>query len=148
MRWLTIPITASGAIVHVEFGVISPRRKALIEAGLPVPQPVTVPMLVDTGASHTFIDSSVLIGRLGLTAKNRHKFHSASTSQDAPQECEGFDVSLTLGSASEQTLWRIEVLEVMASNERRDHGLLGRDILKLVQLEWRGTSEVLRIGYV
>lgn len=147
MRWLTLPITANGAIVPVEFGVVNARRLALVTAGVPVPSPVTVPMLVDTGASHTFLDAEVLTDRLGLSAKNRYKFHSASTARDEPDECGGYDVSLTLGNAVDQTLWRIDAQEVMGSNERRYHGLLGRDILRLMQLEWLGKSEVVRLGY-
>jgi hypothetical protein len=148
VRWLNIPITAAGAIVPVEFGISHPRRQALKAAGRAVPPTIVVPMLVDTGASHTFIDSDILVRQFELTPKNRYTFHSATTQKDKPQECDCFDVSLVIGSAADQTVWRIDPFEVMASDERSgSHGLLGRDILNRVQLEWRGPSELLRMGY-
>jgi hypothetical protein len=47
-------------------GVSDLRHKALQQAGKPIPTPVLIKALIDTGASHTVIDSTV-ISQLGLT---------------------------------------------------------------------------------
>lgn len=122
-------------------------RKAILQSGAKPPASVVVPMLVDTGASHTFVDVRVLSGRLGLSPRARYPFHSATTSHDKPEECDAYDVSISLGSLAGQNLWRLEAIEAMASEERRTHGLLGRDILNQLQLEWHGPQRQLVLLY-
>lgn len=140
-------IGPSGPIVLVSLGVTEPMRSALKRAGKAPPAPVVVPMLLDTGASHTFVDQAILSGRLGLSVRNRYSFHSATTTPGQPDQCEAFDASLTLGSLTGNTLWRVGAIEIMGSRERRSHGLLGRDVLDRLHMEWRGPARVVRLGF-
>ena len=148
MRRLSVPIGPQGTIVSVEIGVSAPLHKALLRARQSPPAVVLVPMLVDTGASHTFIDAALLAGSLNLSPRNRYRFHSATTSTHSPQECAAYDVSLALGSAAAQNLWRIDAIEVMGSEEPRSHGLLGRDVLERLQFEWHGPRREMVLLYV
>ncbi len=100
-------------------------------------------MLVDTGASHTMVDSSLLAEQLLLKPTGSYKFHSASTQAHDPDVCDAYPVSLALGGADGQYPWRFETIEVMGSRERRPYGLLGCDILTLAHLEWRGPQREL-----
>jgi hypothetical protein len=85
---------------------------------------------------------------LNLSPRNRYRFHSATTSTHSPQACAAYDVSLALGSAAAQNLWRIDAIEVMGSEEPRSHGLLGRDVLERLQFEWHGPRREMVLLYV
>lgn len=106
-----------------------------------------VTMLVDTGASHTFI-ASADIASLGLSPRDTYKYHTAST-DDEPGECNECDVSLVLGTAAEQNRWRVDVFRIMVTDSihRRQHGLLGRDVLDQVQFDWNGPAGTLIMLY-
>lgn len=147
MRWLTFDIGPAGPIIPVTFGVTEPMRLALTRAGKASPAPVSVPMLVDTGASHTFVEQTILSERLGLSMRNRYRFHSATTAPGSPDECAAFDASVTLGSLADNTLWRVGAIEIMGSREGRSYGLLGRDVLERLHMEWRGPAGVVRLGF-
>src|SRR5262249_19421286 len=65
MPSLTAPLVAEGALVPVLIGVSAASVQAL-RAGLhPIPQPVAVNALLDTGAEITGIDTSI-VQQLGL----------------------------------------------------------------------------------
>jgi hypothetical protein len=125
VRRLSVPIGAQGAIVSVEIGVSTPLHKALLQARQNPPA-----------------------GALNLSPRNRYRFHSATTSTHSPQACAAYDVSLALGSAAAQNLWRIDAIEVMGSEEPRSHGLLGRDVLERLQFEWHGPRREMVLLYV
>lgn len=148
MRSLTVEITRKyGALVSTTIGISSARRRALLREGLTVPPVQRVDLLVDTGASHTMVDASVMRS-LQLQPINSYSYHSTSTA-GVPEMCEAYDAELTLGSASEGNLLRIEPLEIMANSFIGHHyqGLLGRDVLNRLQLAWRGTTRELALVY-
>ncbi len=148
MRRLKVSIGHAGAFIDVEIGICAPRRKALHRAGLPIPDSVKIPMLIDTGATHTFVDGIVLAEKLQLTASGKYNFHSASTQAEKPDECYAYDVCIALGvGVTGQQAWRIDPFTIMACNERRQHGLLGLDILAKAQMEWNGPTGELVLLY-
>ena len=67
----------------------------LREAGLPWPQPVIVRALIDTGASGSVLDRS-MIAQLGLISKGTTSIHTPSTGS-AYETREIFDASVILG---------------------------------------------------
>lgn len=104
-------------------------------------------MLVDTGASHTFVGTANLQS-LGISPRNTYRFHSAST-QDEPELCDEYDVTLILGSLANQNLLRFDLFRIMATERppHRSHGLLGRDVLDGLQLDWNGPARSLVLLY-
>jgi gag-polyprotein putative aspartyl protease len=147
VRRLTVKIGLIGALVDVEVGVSAPRRLALARARMPPPLNVHVTMLVDTGASHTFIDAAAL-RPLNLVARDSVPYHSSST-MGVAASCDVYDVSLVLGNLSDQNLWLLDPFEIMATPfvDHRHHGLLGRDVLNRIHLEWRGPTGSLDLLY-
>ena len=147
MRRLTVPIGQNGAILQVEIGVSALYRAALYREGKTPPESVKVDMLVDTGASHTFVGVANL-QPLGISLRNTYRFHSAST-QDEPELCDEYDVSLVLGSLANQNVWRFDLFRIMATERppHRSHGLLGRDVLDRLQLDWNGPARSLVLLY-
>ena len=96
--WLPLihrPLTDGAPIVSVLIGVSAPRRQALIASGLPVPEPVVMHLLIDTGASCVSLDQTA-IAPLGLAPTGRATVHTPSTDAAAPHFCNQYDVSLIL----------------------------------------------------
>ena len=58
MPSLILPIEPEGALVEVEIGWAVARARALRSAGQPVPPPVQVRALIDTGAEISCLDSA------------------------------------------------------------------------------------------
>ncbi len=87
-------VTPNGAFIDLLVAVSLPRQTALQNAGQAVPAPVPARALIDTGASCTAIDPS-LIQALGLTPTGTVPVHTPTTGQ-SPQICNQFDIALAL----------------------------------------------------
>lgn len=119
-------------------GASKPRIDALIKAGATVPSPVLATLLVDSGASHTCLDSQVL-DPLGLSPTGVIPIHTPSTGQN-PVEFPQFDVAILLyHEDNSRYLATVPVTEVDLSNQGID-GLLGRDILSHCLLVYDGPA--------
>ena len=92
MRSLRLVIGSSGAVAEARIGLTHTQRRLLMEAGRPPCPAQAVLLVVDTGASHSFVDESVM-RTLGLLPSNRYRFHSASTRGVADQ-CMAYNVDL------------------------------------------------------
>lgn len=147
MRSLSVPILDCGALVDVEFGVCAPQRAAMLKAGRQPPPPTFATLLIDTGASHTFVDEGVM-RILQLQATSTARYHSSST-QGLTDACSVYDVALLLGSVAEKNALRFDPMQVMANPfiNQPHQGLLGRDILDRLQLHWNGPTRRLVITY-
>ncbi|WP_457329245.1 aspartyl protease family protein [Rhizobacter sp. P5_C2] len=102
---------------------------ALAAAGLAVPPPVHLTYLIDTGASATQLDDSI-IRTLGLDAKGGALVHTASTDGVA-RSCDVYDVRLYINGLHGPDTWHIDPLEVLATPllNQPFQALLGRDVL-------------------
>jgi hypothetical protein len=118
-----------GPLIHAYIGVSTPRQNALVKANLSVPAPIVVKALVDTGASHTVVDPTVL-KTLMLTPKRIAKTITPTTG-DKPHKCYTYDVSfhIPLGTATSlfsKLAWEVSCLDL---KHQGFEVLLGRDIL-------------------
>ena len=112
-----------------------------------VPPPVSVTLLIDTGASMTMIDEGVMLS-LQLTPTSATEYHSSSTN-GVSLPCNVYDVQLFLGGMGRPNTLRIDPLPVMATPfiNQAFQGLLGRDVLNQLQLAWKGPQRTLRLEY-
>jgi hypothetical protein len=78
MPLFTLQLTAQGPIMTAFVGVSGARRAALLAAKQDIPTPVQIRALVDTGASGTCVDPSVLQS-LGLTPTGSVQVNTPST---------------------------------------------------------------------
>lgn len=147
MRRLAINIGANGPLVDLELAITDLRRQAYIRQRLVPPSPVRVTMLVDTGASHTFIDEAAL-APLNLSPKDSATFRSASP-LDAPDRCNVYDIALTIGTLADRNTMTFDPLPIFATpfRDHRHEGLLGRDVLARLQMAWHGPGETLELLY-
>jgi hypothetical protein len=141
---LTLTLTNGAPLIDVVIGVSQPRAAVLQSSGQPVPPPVVARLLVDTGASHTCLDHSV-ITQLGLTPTGTVPMHTPSTGA-IPENFSQYDVSIIL--VHNVTNRMFAAVPVMGSNfaPQGFQGLLGRDILKDCLLIYTGPDNAFMLS--
>jgi hypothetical protein len=129
MPHFTLTYGPIGPLIHAYIGVSTPRVAALVLAGKPTPQPIVVKALVDTGASNTVVDQSVITA-LGLAPRRIAKTITPTTGA-APHKCYTYDVSIhvPLGTATSlfsKMAWEVTCLDL---KHQGFEVILGRDVL-------------------
>jgi len=146
MPHLTVPFSAGAPVIDLLVGVSNPRAAALRQAGQPVPVAVSVRALVDTGASCTNIDPTILKA-LGMPSTGTVACHTPSTRSGQPHIANQFDVSLCL---IHPLLTRSFVAVPVLESDLCHLGiqaLLGRDILMFCLLNYDGQSQSFCLGF-
>jgi hypothetical protein len=144
----SLQITAEGAMVTAVVAVSAARVVALRNANLPVPNPVPVRALVDTGASCTCIDPSVL-SALQLSPTGTANIQTPSTGQ-TPVVVPQYDVSLVIPGARGETpliLGTVPVIATELLTAQRFHALIGRDILSRCILHYNGSIGMFTVAF-
>jgi|SRR5882724_3465802 len=140
MPHLTLQISAGGPVLELYVGVSNPRSDALKAAGQPVPPPVMVRGLLDTGASCTGVDPAVLTG-LGIASTGTTPLHTPSTTLSTPHIARQFDVSIILvHPLINRTFMAIPVIESQLAHQGIQM-LIGRDILNQCLFTYDGTAQ-------
>ena len=131
MPILTLPVRPDGAIVSIGIVLSGPRMAAMKVAGVAIPPPAMCSALLDTGASTTVIDLTVVV-KLGLTPTGTVSVHTPSTG-GTPAVCAQYDVGLALilGSGQIHVLPSL-VIPVIAVDlsSQGIQALIGRDVLR------------------
>lgn len=113
----------------------------MVAAGQTVPAPIAIRGLLDTGASNTAIDPSVLTA-LGLTPTGTARVNTPTTGA-APQTVEEYDIGIVIpGPAGGAPLFH-QTLPVFAAellNAQGFHALIGRDILSQCVFVFNGSG--------
>jgi predicted aspartyl protease len=145
MPHLNLQISANGPVMDVMVGVSAARREALQKGGQAVPAPVSMRALIDTGASCTCIDPSVL-GQLSLTPTGATQIHTPSTGS-APHTLLTYDASLTLVHPRLQL--QITTVAVVATELEAQgiQALIGRDILENCLLIYNGQEGTFTLAF-
>ena len=138
MPHFTLQISPAGPILDASVGVSRPRATALKAAGQPVPKAIPIRALIDTGASCTCLDPSILEG-LSLTPTGVVSVNSPTTGE-TPHQADQFDVALFIPPPNGLPLF-IQAMPVVASHllaMQGFHALLGRDILNNCLFAYNG----------
>lgn len=139
MPHFTLPIDArKGPLLKLGLSVSQARRTALLESKIPVPTLVNATGLVDTGASGTCVDMS-LIEQLGIPASGNIDIFTPSTGSK-PVVANQFDISLIIFPGKiEEHSHSIPNLAVTGCELKRGYNvLLGRDVLSSCILVYNG----------
>lgn len=132
MPHFTLQITQEGTLLTAFIGVSQSRGAALQQAGQPVPNAVQVRALVDTGASITAVDPSVLQHQLSLAPTGSTTVNTPSTGSQ-PMVADQYDVSLIVPAAAvHQVPLYVNTLPVICAEilaSQGFHALIGRDVL-------------------
>ena len=149
MPFFTLQLTAQGPMMMAYVGVSEARPGALIAAAQPVPNAIQIRALVDTGASGTCIDPSVL-ETLGLTPTGSVQVNTPSTGA-TPHNADQYDVSIVVpGALPTHAPLLVENMPVVCAELLQPqgfHALVGRDILSLCLLHYDGLANTFSLAY-
>jgi hypothetical protein len=145
MPTLTGSIGPWGPTINVKVMQSNQRVRALKQAGLPFSSPCVVVGLIDTGASLSALDASI-IASLGLAPRNVVSIHTPSTGA-AYEKRLTFDALVVLGETPGKPLSK--TLNVI-SCELASQGfmaLIGRDLLRYCRLVYDGPNNSFTLEY-
>ena len=149
MPHFTLQILPQGPILVAFVGVSHAKRTALLAANQAVPTVVQVHALVDTGASGTCVDPSVLQS-LALTPTGSAMVNTPSTGTQ-PVSADQYDVSIFVpGATATQAPLVVPNLPVICAElllPQGFHALVGRDILSMCLLSYNGTEGRFTLAY-
>jgi predicted aspartyl protease len=130
-------------------GVSQARHAALIAAGQAIPTPIRIQALVDTGASCSAIDPSVL-QQLGLTPTGIVTVNTPSTGNQ-PHTTQQYDVSIAIPGASATHIpmlaGNVPVVAAQLAAAQGFQALFGRDILANCLLTYNGPMRQFTLAY-
>lgn len=141
MPHFTIPVGPNGPIVKAYIAVSSARRKVLTDAGQPIPAPISVDALLDTGANCTCVDESVLV-QLSLTPTGSVDVATPTTGA-TPAQKDQYDIALIIPDGGTPLV--METIPVVAADLLVSQGfqvLVGRDILNQCVFVYTGRGGV------
>lgn len=135
MTLLSGRVSEAGLIVDLEVSQTPQERAALIDSGLPITAPVIIPALIDTGASESALDYTVVEG-LRLEYWGSVPVLTSTTDPDGENRDE-YGAQFVLGRQPNSL---ILVTGVIAANyaTRGYLALIGRDVLCYCVLTYYG----------
>lgn len=146
MPHLTIGIDPiRGPIIILLVGASAPRIDALNQAGIPVPPAIAVSFLVDTGASCTVVDQTV-ISPLGLVPTGETLVCTPTTG-GKPESRFQYDVGLMLYHADNSRLFHSLPVIATDLSQQNIGGLLGRDVLEKCLLVYDGAVRQFSLAF-
>lgn len=149
MPYFTRQVTPNGLLVVIAFvGVSQGRRTALESSNSPVPNAVQVDGLIDTGATCTCVDPSVL-DQLGLSPTGSTTVNTPSTG-DTPAVADQYDVSVIIPTGpghAPLTRQTVPVVKSLLLPRQGFHALIGLDILRGCHLTYDGQNGLFTLAY-
>jgi hypothetical protein len=148
MPHFSLNFSAGGPLIRAVVSVSEARSKALTAAGSAIPPDQIITALVDTGASSTCIDPSVL-DQLGLSPTGSCEVKTPSTGDGAATVSQ-YDVALLVyGRDTNSPPLVFPVMPVLATPLATQgiQGLIGRDLLSQCVLVYNGTDGVFTLAY-
>jgi hypothetical protein len=134
--------------VVATIGVSQARRLALQTANQPIPNVVVVQAELDTGASSTCVDPSVLT-KLNLVATGTTQVNTPTTGS-RPVSADTFDISLSIAAMAGLPSFVLNTIPIIQSELSAAQGieaLIGRDVLKFCLLTYDGRNELFSLAY-
>lgn len=148
MPHFTLQIEPGGPFLYAFVRVSQPKAAALTSAGQAVPSPVPIRGLVDTGASSTCIDPSVL-SSLNLSPIGTVSVNTPTTGA-TPHDADQYDVGLVIPATTGALPLVIPAMPVVCSEllvGQGFHALIGRDILGQCVLVYNGATKVFTLAF-
>ena len=149
MPYFTRQVAPNGnLIVNAFIGVSQAKRAALVAAGEPVPNPVSIQGLIDTGANCLCVDPSVL-QQLNLTPTGSGPVTTPTTGA-LPATADQYDVSIVIPSSPttaplvQQTIAAISAELLVAQGF---HAIIGLSVLQQCLITYDGKNGIFSIAF-
>jgi hypothetical protein len=134
--------------VNALIGVSQAKRNALALVNQPVPNPIQILGMIDTGASCTCVDPIVL-QQLSLSPTGSAPVFTPSTGPQ-PTPADQYDVSLLIyatTNAPPLVYHTIPVIQADLLAAQGFHALIGRDVLRGCLLFYDGQNNLFSLAY-
>jgi hypothetical protein len=145
MPTLTGSIGPWGPTINVKVMQSNQRVRALKKAGLPFSSPCVVPGLIDTGASVSALDESI-VTLLGLAPRNIISIHTPSTGA-AYEKRMTFEALVVIGETLGKPLSRTIAVISCELATQGFLALIGRDLLQYCRLIYDGPQNSFTLEY-
>ncbi|MCL2640201.1 MAG: aspartyl protease family protein [Phycisphaerales bacterium] len=147
MPHLNGALKKSGPLVDVLVSVSEPRLDALLAAGRQIPPAIKIRALIDTGASCTAIDTSI-VRKLEIPATGTVDVRTPSTGA-TPHTFNQYDIQLTILDERGNPLSSGHSIPIVGSDfSGQDiEALIGRDLLAMGILIYNGTAGSFTLSY-
>lgn len=149
MPHFTLQLSPQGPLLTAYIGASQARHAALTSANMPIPNLVQIQALIDTGASCTCIDPSVLQS-LNLSPTGVVTVNTPSTGTQ-PHVAQQYDVSIAIpGSLPTHIPLIVNNVPVVAAQLLVAQGfqaLIGRDILAQCLFTYNGEMDQFTLAY-
>lgn len=145
MSCLTFSFGQNGPLLELMVGVSQPRLEALKKENKIAPKPITIRGLIDTGASCTCIDPSV-IQSLKLPPTGSIGISTPSTGSNQ-HTCNQYDVFI--GLINPDLVYTIHTLPIIESHlpNQGIQALIGRDVLSNCLLVYHGHTNTYTLAF-
>ena len=148
MPHFTLPLDDKGPILNVLLTVSEAREAALVKLGQGVPEGVVAKGLVDTGASCTCVDPSV-IQSLEISPSGEARMFTPSTVDGAVPTYQ-YDLGLYIYAQTVENPYKVRNLPVVEApllQQQGFHALIGRDVLSKCILVYNGTTSTYMLAF-
>ena len=147
MPYFTRQTTAGRLIVDAVLGISLARNTALVAANQPIPRPLNILALVDTGASCTCVDNEAL-QQLQLTPTGSTPVLTPSTGK-TPMTADQYDVSLMFYSTTRERPLMFHTIPVLQTPliMQGFHALIGMDVLRNCLLVYDGRNDQFSLAF-
>jgi hypothetical protein len=142
MTNISLMIGANGAIVPALVSVSQPQRTAMNTLGMPIPQPAVCGLLLDTGASLTAIDNTIIVNQ-GLVPTGLIFVNTAGGALPVPALTYAIGLLLPSTAGPGQTYFPALPISSIDIAPGAANGLLGRDVLAFSLMTYAGFANTL-----
>ncbi len=134
-----------GPLIDVLFFPSDPLADALREAGRPVPLPVVVPALLDTGSARTLIDPTI-VDQLRIEPAGLTRLQTATTGT-AYGVRQTFDVGFRWGAPQVSLVSGCHQVIASDLGSLGVRALIGRDLLNRCHLVYNGPHDEFTLSF-
>ncbi len=141
--WVSQNLQVLGPVIPLQVAVTTAAEQVLIAANQPVPQPIPVDALIDTGASHSSIQQG-LLAPLGLNPVGLVPVLTPTT--QTPHMATQFAIRLMFPQHGGGVYDPLVIMEMPLQGQNIQF-LLGRDVLTLGVLVYNGPRSSFTLAF-
>jgi hypothetical protein len=145
MAWKTGQLhICDGVVVDVVVQLCKPEKERRQQLGHALPEPQTVKAMVDTGASRSLVDRSILQNNLGLSSTDRGEVRALTGGM---MQFDEYTVDLSMSGEGFTRSWNPWVVGERDLTHFGYKAIIGRDILAHCLLVYDGKRKTFALSF-